>query len=93
MVKLKHRHADYVKTEEYKMNMPFLVREKTVNKVIEIEIDKIRPNPYQPRKSFGDDMEGLAESIKQNGLLQPLTVRKDSDGYVLIAGVRRLSAV
>lgn len=75
------------------MNMPFLVREKTVNRVVEIETEKIRPNPYQPRKSFGEDMDGLAESIKQNGLLQPLTVRKDSDGYVLVAGERRLRAV
>ena len=73
--------------------MPFKVKEKVVNKVIEIETDKIIPNPYQPRKKFDNDIEGLAESIRQNGLLQPLTVRKNNDQYELIAGERRLRAI
>lgn len=75
------------------MITPFKTKEKVVNKVVEIEIDKIVPNPYQPRKKFDNDIDGLAESIKQNGLLQPLTVRKNNDLYELIAGERRLRAV
>lgn len=75
------------------MNFPFLVKEKVVNKVIEIDIEKIEANPYQPRTLFGDDINELAESIKLNGLLQPLTVKADDDRYVLIAGERRLRAL
>jgi ParB family chromosome partitioning protein len=54
----------------------------------------IHPNPYQPRKVFNpDDLEGLAASIKEKGILQPLVVRKISDNhYELIAGERRLRA-
>ena len=75
------------------MNFPFLVKEKIINKVIEIDIEKIDANPYQPRTIFGDDINELAESIKLNGLLQPLTVKADNDRYVLIAGERRLRAL
>ncbi|MCL2105889.1 MAG: ParB/RepB/Spo0J family partition protein [Oscillospiraceae bacterium] len=61
-----------------------------------IRTDEIRPNPHQPRRSFQrDELEGLAESIRQNGILQPLTVRairKPPGGYELIAGERRLRA-
>ncbi len=71
--------------------MPFLVKEKVVNKVIRVETDKIEPNPYQPRREF-DDIEGLAQSIKQNGILQPLTVRRVENGFQLVAGERRLRA-
>ena len=75
------------------MLMTFKNKEKVVNKVVEIEVDKIFPNPYQPRKQFDDEINGLAESIKSNGLLQPLTVRKCGDQYELIAGERRLRAM
>lgn len=74
------------------MYIPFTTKEKIINKVIEVEIEKIKPNPYQPRKNFGDDIFGLAESIKENGILQPLSVRKQEDTYILIAGERRLRA-
>nr|MBO2494827.1 nucleoid occlusion protein [Clostridia bacterium] len=62
--------------------------------VQQIPIDKVRPNPYQPRKEFSKQgLEELSESIKQYGVLQPITVRKiGSDGYELIAGERRLRA-
>ena len=66
-------------------------KEKVVAKVIQIEVEKIEPNPYQPRREF-DDIECLAQSIKQNGILQPLTVRKTDNGYQLVAGERRLRA-
>ncbi len=61
--------------------------------VEEIAVNKIRPNPYQPRKHF--DSESLAElsdSIKTHGLLQPIVIKEDLDGYILIAGERRLRA-
>ena len=59
-----------------------------------IPTSRIRPNPYQPRREF--DPTALAEleaSIKGNGLLQPITVRRKGDSYELIAGERRLRAV
>ena len=53
----------------------------------------IRPNPAQPRKIFREDaMSELADSIRQHGLLQPLSVRRTGSGYELIAGERRLRA-
>ena len=59
----------------------------------EIDIDKIAPNPYQPRKTFDQEsLIGLSESIKKHGLLQPIVVVKKGDGYMLIAGERRLRA-
>lgn len=71
--------------------MPFLVKEKIVNKVVQIETDKIVPNPYQPRRDF-EDLEGLAQSILQNGILQPLTVRRENGEIELVSGERRLRA-
>lgn len=68
-------------------------RERTLNKVIEIEVSRIVPNPNQPRRDFPEsDISCLAESIAQNGILQPLAVRKNGDIYELIAGERRLRA-
>lgn len=75
------------------MNFPFLVKEKVVNKVVEIDIDKIEANPYQPRTVFGYDIDELAESIRLNGLIQPLTVKAEGERYILIAGERRLRAL
>ena len=60
---------------------------------IEIPVGKIRPNPYQPRKSFDDKgLEELAASIKENGIFQPVLVRESVGGYELVAGERRLRA-
>lgn len=62
-------------------------------KIEEIEIEKIFPSEQQPRKIFDEnDLEELARSIKNVGLIQPLVVRKEKDKYVLIAGERRLRA-
>ncbi len=69
----------------------FSAKEKVVAKVIQVEVNKIEPNPYQPRRKF-DDIDGLAQSIRRNGILQPLTVRRTESGYQLIAGERRLRA-
>lgn len=57
------------------------------------EIDKIHPNPYQPRHQFSaDELAELAASISQQGIIQPLLVRRDATGFELIAGERRLRA-
>lgn len=62
-------------------------------KLTKLNPDKILPNPSQPRKVFQEEeLAGLAQSIAENGLLQPVTVRKDSGCYYLIAGERRLRA-
>lgn len=61
--------------------------------ISDIDIDKIIPNPFQPRKHF--DQESLSElsaSIKKHGLIQPIIVIKKGNGYTLIAGERRLRA-
>ncbi len=59
-----------------------------------IDIEKIKTNPYQPREDFDEDsLAELAESIKQQGVITPITVRKTESGdYQLIAGERRLRA-
>lgn len=57
------------------------------------EIDRILPNPYQPRSRFSDaELAELAQSIEKQGILQPLLVRRSEAGYELIAGERRLRA-
>jgi ParB family chromosome partitioning protein len=59
----------------------------------EIDIDRIVPNPNQPRLSLNEErLEELAASIRENGILQPILVRPFADGYQLIAGERRLAA-
>ena len=64
------------------------------NGVREIDILAIKPNPYQPRKEFKDEsIRDLAESIKKYGLLQPIVVIKSEEGYILVAGERRLRAL
>lgn len=63
------------------------------NEILEIDIDNIKLNPYQPRKVFNEEkLKELSESIVKNGLLQPIVVTKDSGNYLLIAGERRLRA-
>ena len=62
--------------------------------IVEIPTERLLPNPYQPRKQFSsEEMLGLADSIQQNGVLQPLLARRinNSDYYELIAGERRLT--
>jgi len=61
--------------------------------IVEIQLKDIRPNPFQPRKHFDENsLQELGESIKNDGLLQPVVVTEDVDGYILIAGERRLRA-
>lgn len=61
--------------------------------VLELPVAQIRPNPYQPRRQFSPEaLEQLAQSIRHSGILQPLTVRRQEDGWELVAGERRLRA-
>ena len=61
--------------------------------VREIEVARIRPNPNQPRRQFDDStLEELAASIVQRGVLQPILVRTEGDGFVIVAGERRWRA-
>ena len=65
----------------------------TEQKVLHIRIEDIRPNPHQPRTVFSsEELRALSDSIRQNGILQPLTVRQYGNLYELIAGERRLRA-
>lgn len=70
-----------------------LFRKKEEDKLLFLSPSQIQPNPNQPRKVF--DSDGLAElaaSIREHGILQPLTVRASEGGYELVAGERRLRA-
>lgn len=63
------------------------------NEIVKINIDKVIPNIYQPRKYFNEEsIEELSQSIKQHGIIQPLTVRRRGDFFELVAGERRLRA-
>ena len=74
----------YQKSEEQKKETPQIAR---------IEVSKIIPNPNQPRKTFSEDsIIKLADSIRQYGIIQPLTVREEGEYYELVAGERRLRA-
>ncbi|HEC4753972.1 TPA: ParB/RepB/Spo0J family partition protein [Staphylococcus aureus] len=59
----------------------------------QIDISDIKPNPYQPRKTFDENhLNGLADSIKQYGILQPIVLRKTVQGYYIVVGERRFRA-
>lgn len=63
------------------------------DKVIEITLSQLRPNPYQPRKTFHEEsIQELAASIKEHGVIQPIIVRAVVKGYEIIAGERRFRA-
>lgn len=62
-------------------------------RVAEIDVTAVRPNPYQPRKNFDEDaLDELAASMKELGVIQPITVRTTDDGFEIISGERRLRA-
>ena len=72
----------------------FEERRRLAGRVADLDLEAIRPNPYQPRKDFDETaLDELAASIKQLGIIQPLTVRSlGDDRYELISGERRLRA-
>ncbi|MCY3869018.1 MAG: ParB/RepB/Spo0J family partition protein [Gemmatimonadetes bacterium] len=66
---------------------------QTQRQIIEISIDDIEPNPHQPRTEFDPKAVGeLAQSIREKGIIQPVSVRRFGSGYQLIAGERRFRA-
>ncbi|MEG0021730.1 MAG: ParB/RepB/Spo0J family partition protein [Bacilli bacterium] len=61
--------------------------------IINIRLDELRPNPYQPRKKFNEEaLSDLAESIKLHGVFQPIIIKRSIKGYEIIAGERRCRA-
>ena len=73
--------------------IPGIEKEEARQDYFYCDIDLIRPNRFQPRAAFPEeDLQELASSIKTQGVLQPLLVRKDDAGFELIAGERRLRA-
>ncbi|MBS3873626.1 MAG: ParB/RepB/Spo0J family partition protein [Firmicutes bacterium] len=66
---------------------------RNVEQVLQLNVNDVKPNPYQPRKTFSEDcLAELRDSIKQVGIIQPLVVRKVGNIYELVAGERRLRA-
>ncbi|MBU1997918.1 MAG: ParB/RepB/Spo0J family partition protein [Candidatus Omnitrophota bacterium] len=63
------------------------------DKIINLKISQIKPNPFQPRENFKpESLEELTQSIKEKGIIQPILARRRGDAYELIAGERRLRA-
>ncbi|MHC4552968.1 MAG: ParB/RepB/Spo0J family partition protein [Planctomycetota bacterium] len=59
----------------------------------ELSVDQIRANPFQPRSEWNEEhLQQLSDSIKESGIIQPIIVRKNTDGYEIIAGERRFRA-
>ena len=63
------------------------------DEIIEVDLNELRPNPYQPRVVFDDEkLTELADSIKEHGVFQPIIIKKSIKGYEIIAGERRVRA-
>jgi len=87
------RPVSSVKTEKKAPVQEQKPKKEEKKEVDELSIDLIKPNPSQPRTYFNKEtLEELAESIKKNGLLQPILVRKRGDEYEIVAGERRWQA-
>ena len=75
---------DYSKVEER------ILTETPSEEIKMVKLDELRSNPYQPRKVFDKELlEGLASSIKEYGILEPIIVKKSIKGYEIVAGERR----
>ena len=62
--------------------------------VLEVDIDQLNPNLYQPRQDFDQEkLDELKESIRAHGIIQPIIVRESTQGYEIVAGERRLSLI
>jgi ParB family chromosome partitioning protein len=71
-----------------------LDEEGKTNEIHQVDSNAIRPNPFQPRTEFNtEEIQGLADSIKAQGLLQPIVVRKSGSSYEIISGERRFRAM
>lgn len=70
-----------------------IVKETPKDEIVEIDVNELMSNPYQPRKIFDDDaLKELSLSIKEHGVFQPIIVKKSVRGYNIIAGERRVKA-
>lgn len=80
--------------EEVEQSTPSEVKKATSKEIDSVELDKIFPNPNQPRKNFDEEgLKELASSIKVHGIIQPLVLNDNGDGtYLIIAGERRFRA-
>ena len=80
--------------EEVEQSTPSEVKKATSKEIDSVELDKILPNPNQPRKNFDEEgLKELASSIKVHGIIQPLVLNDNGDGtYLIIAGERRFRA-
>jgi len=84
---------DIFKDDDFEQNHPIdgFIADET--RVINLSLDQITPNPEQPRKHFDEEkIRDLAESIKQHGVLQPIIVKKNENGFIVVAGERRFKA-
>lgn len=73
--------------------VPETTSTENVSRETFLNINKVEPNPNQPRKRFNEDkLQELADSIKVHGIIQPLVVQKENDRYIIIAGERRWRA-
>ena len=72
---------------------PTAQQDKSLSKMLEIKISHIIPDENQPRRKFNQEqLEALADSIKEHGVLQPIVVTKEGDKYKIVAGERRWRA-
>lgn len=70
-----------------------IIDETPKDEIVELDLNELMPNPYQPRKVFDEDaLKELASSIKEHGVFQPIIVKKSVKGYNIIAGERRVKA-
>ncbi len=80
-------------TENQAEQFPFNQIEPATDKILAIDIEKISPNPFQPRREIAEEkIDELAQSIKACGLIQPIVVRRVANGYQLVVGERRFLA-
>ena len=78
---------NYEKVEEK------IINETPKEEIVNVKLDELRSNPYQPRKIFDEEaLNELAASIKEHGVFQPIIVKKSIKGYEIIAGERRVKA-
>jgi len=67
--------------------------EESKDEIIEVDLNSLRSNPYQPRKKFDEEsLKELSESIKEHGVFQPIIIKKSIRGYEIVAGERRVKA-
>lgn len=76
-----------------KGEIPRILNEKRVESITEVDMDRIFPNPFQPREQFDEaHLQEMAASIKEKGLLQPVLIRHHEGNFQLVTGERRLRA-